>query len=315
MDTKKIHSDTQHKLLENGVDSLEALQALRHSDLVHFQLPLGQLRLLEKILGMGVDNASNVPLLAQSQGANTGDLCNQASSSVPGQSPQSSVLNTDMFLGMGSHGDQKAYHDIVDFLPKRSPYDVSSEGKSVIVQREDGTLFVDQHMSKDKSLDKVTWQQWGEANTLIMSKLMSEGVQPLEYMSYTTMIHQLAQKYDWISVLRFDREYRKKQANTGKKWGSDMPLLRDVTLIPKVALQPFHGSKTTFGKKNDAPSQGQRPPGGKKLQKPEFMPKYKLCKGFNESLCSYREKCKFQHFCSVPGCGSSSHGEVNHASN
>ena len=44
LDSKKLHVETQHKLLSNGVDSLEVLHALHQSDLVQFDLPLGQLR-------------------------------------------------------------------------------------------------------------------------------------------------------------------------------------------------------------------------------------------------------------------------------
>ena len=38
---------------------------------------------------------------------------------------------------------------------------------------------------------------------------------------------------EWLSVLKYDREYRRKQANSGRPWGSDMPVLRDVVLVPK----------------------------------------------------------------------------------
>ena len=38
--SKKVHVETQHKLLSSGVDLVEELQALHQSDLVQFELPL-----------------------------------------------------------------------------------------------------------------------------------------------------------------------------------------------------------------------------------------------------------------------------------
>ena len=63
LDSTKLHVETQHKLLSNTVNLVEALHALHQSDLVQFDLPLGQLRLLQKLLGMGEGNASNTSFL------------------------------------------------------------------------------------------------------------------------------------------------------------------------------------------------------------------------------------------------------------
>ena len=69
-----------------------------------------------------------------------------------------------------------------------------------------------------------------------MARLISGGTNPRAYMAYTAMISQLAQKYKWASVIRFDREYRQLQANIGFMWGKDFASLRDCHLIP---LTPF----------------------------------------------------------------------------
>ena len=79
----------------------------------------------------------------------------QATTSGPSQ--ESGVLNTDLFWGMGLHGMQTPYYDIVDFLPKRSLYDPSPDGKTIIIQRDDGSLIVEPNMAKEKALEKVTY--------------------------------------------------------------------------------------------------------------------------------------------------------------
>ena len=43
----------------------------------------------------------------------------------------------------------------------------------------------------------------------------------LDYIAYLTTF---AQAFRWESVLRYDTEYRKRQADMGYKWGADSPL-------------------------------------------------------------------------------------------
>ena len=89
-----------------------------------------------------------------------------------------------------------------------------------------------------------------------------------------------------------------------------MPVLRDVTLVPKVFVKQSvrEGSKFASGKKGGKPStSGKQKTGGKKVSKPEYQAKYKMCHLFNEGACNYGDKCKFRHLCS--GCGSKSHNE------
>ena len=212
LDGMKLNIATQTILLTNGVDSQEALGALHVSDLGDLGLTLGQRRLLERVLaGYSADGTTPV---SQAPASVTVPLEQCEIGASKPESDASGELNMDVFLGFGIHRAQKAYHDIVDFLPKCSPYDPSPDAKTVIVQKEDGSLVVEPNVAREKALEKVSWQQWSEANLQIMSLLMSQGVNPRQYMTYTVIITQLAQKYEWFSVLKYDREYRKKQANS-----------------------------------------------------------------------------------------------------
>ena len=151
LDGQKINAVTQHRLLSNGVDSIQALAALHVEDLLLLQLPLGHCRLLEKILSLGentqlpqvhntqLPRAHNTVQSHQGESLFTGSV---PTPPPPQENTQPGLVNTDIFLGMGAHGSQKPYYDIMDFLPKRSPYDTSPDGNTVIVQRGDGSLVV-----------------------------------------------------------------------------------------------------------------------------------------------------------------------------
>ena len=325
LEQNKLNTDTFEKLLHNGVDCVEVLQSLIPEDLITLRLSLGQRRKLESILfgssiGPSGDGESQGNQTKQTGGGHQlGNL--GAATQIPALSERDQAsdapggLDSDIFVGMGIHGSQKPYYDIVDYLPNRSPYDINNDRTALILQREDGVLYADPGMGKEKSLDKISWQQWSEANTHTMARLLADGVPAGVYMKYTIMIIQLAQKYEWTSVLKFDREYRKKQANTGKQWGEDMAVLRDVTLVPKGQGYKNHGANQASnptggkssknsrnkGRQGQNQNRSQRPP-----PKPEYHDKYKICRYFNEGECRFTN-CKFSHTCA--GCGAHSHGE------
>ena len=87
---------------------------------------------------------------------------------------------------------------------------------------------------KKPKLENLTLSQWSIANLAILYKLTSEGklVGPalMDYLSYTTKIYQLVQKYSLNSVLLYDREYRQLQANIGFRWGIDVQHLHMLHL-------------------------------------------------------------------------------------
>ena len=186
------------------------------------------------------------------------------------------------------------------------------------VTNEDGFMRLDMSGGKKVSLKDVSLFQWTEANTLIMARLVASGVKPRDYMAYTVHISQLAQKYQWWSVLLYDRDYRQMQANKKFSWGTDFPALRDVNLVPKERKQVGFGQGR---KKND-----QKNFGGKQSVDQTFRSGQKftgnrpktsdgesrapvVCRDFNFRECE-RKFCRYLHVCGR--CRSSDHGEKNH---
>ena len=69
------------------------------------------------------------------------------------------------------------------------------------------------------------------------------GTSLIDYLSYTTKIYQLVQRFSLVSVLilLYDREYRKLQSSMGYRWGTDIQHIipcfssLEINQLPKVA--------------------------------------------------------------------------------
>ena len=83
-------------------------------------------------------------------------------------------------------------------------------------------------------LENLTLSQWSIANLAILYKLVGEnrlGADAmLDYLSYTTKVYQLVQRFNLPSVLLYDREYRKLQATMKFRWGTDVQHLHTLCL-------------------------------------------------------------------------------------
>ena len=88
---------------------------------------------------------------------------------------------------------------------------------------------------KKPRLENVSLALWTVANLAILygeSKLSGDAI--LDYLSYTTKICQLVQRYNLVSVLLYDREYRKLQCARNFNWDTDVPHLHSVYLQPWI---------------------------------------------------------------------------------
>jgi len=136
-------------------------------------------------------------------------------------------------------------------------------------------------------------EKWSVANLAILSRLQDEGtldaISTLDYLSYTTRIYQLLQRYDQVSVYLYDREYRRLQAQMGFRWGTEMSHLHTVWLKeqgPRASNNAV-GAPTSKNAKPKGPTTGD----GRTI-----------CKLFNSKPgCTFTD-CKFAHVCSRPGC-------------
>lgn len=94
---------------------------------------------------------------------------------------------------------------------------------------------------KKPKLENVTLAQWSVANLAILYRLVSEprlhAGNILDYLSCTTKVCQLVQRYTLVSVLLNDREYRQLQARHEFRWGTDVPHFHTIHLQPRTKRQ------------------------------------------------------------------------------
>jgi len=196
-------------------------------------------------------------------------------------------------------GRSCAYYDVVDFIGR----DMVEE--EVVAGTTDGNRIIVKSGVKPK-LESITLSQWSIGNLAILYKLLGEGklrdLGIIDYLSYTTQVYQLTQRFDNFSVYQYDREYRKLQAVHGFRWGTDIPHLHTMQLTPRV------------------PRSNLRPPGfapAKPAQRgvatgPVTADGRAICKMYNTYRgCSYSD-CKYVHCCSYKGC-SQTHPATYHS--
>lgn len=199
---------------------------------------------------------------------------------------------------------------IVDFLWQEPvpQYDTVSLGNNVEFR-----------IGKNKTLDKVTIEQWGYANTKIMESLLKskELSDPKPYLKYTADIFRLASKHVWFTVLLYDKEYRESQAAEGFTWGTYRQDLRDFNLILKqnnpttkalgeaTGHVPTASGNQTFGKNHVNKSTNRR-------RGPFTTSGQEICRNYNNDGCS-RVGCRMIHCCAL--CMSPSHSAQQHGQN
>ena len=205
-----------------------------------------------------------------------------------------------IYLSSAANGKSASVHyDIVDFVS-------GNVEEEIIVGGSGSHQVVVKSGPKKPKLENVSLAQWTVANLAILyklkgdAKLTGEGV--FDYLSYTTKVCQLVQRYNLVSVLLYDREYRKLQCSHEFRWGTDVPHLHSVYLQPRVPRQG-----------NGAPKGGNslRP---QSTYSPLTLDGKVICKLFNtKGGCHFKEACRFVHQCSHPGCHLL-HSAVTHAS-
>jgi hypothetical protein len=125
-----------------------------------------------------------------------------------------------------------------------------------------------------------------------MDKLVQEGFLgskgAREYLNFIYIINELAMRYQWVSVLLYDREYRVLQARHGFSWGQPVDHLTKVFLKERTYSQGILENTRTNGGKAASNNSTRKPT-------------VDLCMKYNTGTCTYNP-CKFVHLCSMPGC-------------
>ena len=195
-----------------------------------------------------------------------------------------------IFLESAASGKSAPTHyDITDFI--------SNTVEEEIVVGGNGTqqVIVKSGPRKPK-LENVTLAQWSVANLAILYKLVAESKlhagNLLDYLSYTTKICQLVQRFTLISVLMYDREYRQLQARHDFRWVTDVPHFHTIHLQPRMtrSYQPAPGKPNGGVQRNTPPTS------------PMTLDGKVICKLYNSrNGCHYKD-CRFVHQCSHSGC-------------
>ena len=187
-------------------------------------------------------------------------------------------------LMMRMQGKHISYHDVTDFVPG-----FLVEKERLTLPGSDGKVIFETG-PKRPALHKITLAQWNCANARIQDTVILEGSLNInsisDYLAYTQKVNRMQERFEWETVLLFDREYRQLQASVGMRWGVDVRHLSDIHLREKVAGLSQGQSRRDRQNKGKAKNNAVDPKSGKEL-----------CLNFNRGQCLYNN-CKFVHVCS-----------------
>ncbi|CAC5397416.1 unnamed protein product [Mytilus coruscus] len=105
----------------------------------------------------------------------------------------------------------------------------------------------------------------------------------------------LITSHDMVSVFFYDREYRRLQSMHRFRWGTDIPHIQMVYLKPRAAQYPQQTN--TQPKGSGASTRGARNYASHTSSGKE------ICRKFNSRYGCTLASCKFEHACSIFGCG------------
>ena len=162
-----------------------------------------------------------------------------------GESAISREREADIFLRPASvststHGKPLR---IIDYVSRLMP----QEDRRVLSTADGQSSLILDCGSKKPKLESVSISQWSIANLRIFNELLTRGSlsTPLsmrEYLSYCIKVLELASKYTWQSILKYDDEFRVVQAIYGYAWSQDHYHLHEVILRPLSSGAPGAGA-------------------------------------------------------------------------
>ena len=125
---------------------------------------------------------------------------------------------------------------IFQFLPDKVKDRIqrSRRDRFVISQNTEGGFAFE---ARDPDTFAISPSEWNAANIRILGHLLGTGDLPRDqtefYLAYTAQINDMAEVYEWPSILTFDARYRELQAEHGFKWGDLRMAAHSTVLLPK----------------------------------------------------------------------------------
>ena len=290
-----------NKLVSNGFVQWKVMKLLSENDIREIEIqPLGQQKLLWDIITQRREINRNIltPITAPRSGSENPqpsppdteatrkqleELFRAIPSTAKDASPTTStrnVMSKDNPLFHLLPPAKTKYHQIVKFIHVRGEEEedeeeIFGEGKRKVVIT---------GKKKTRKLHDVTPMQWCGANVKIMAELLREGTlnntSIMDYLAYTAKIADLAEIYQWRSVLDYDDLYRQMQAQNDDRWGTESPHVHRICLR-------FKEKKATV------------------QEKTALDKSTRLCINYQFNKCTRGVACKFRHICSAPSCGKS----------
>lgn len=174
-------------------------------------------------------------------------------SGVPSQ-PQS-WRDPPIYLAAAASGKSNpTFYDITEFV-------TGNMEEEIVVGGNGAQQVVLKSVPKKPKIESVTLAQWSVANLAILYHLLKNGkldvTNILDYLSYTTKICKLVQRFNLVLVLLYDRDYRKLQSEHTFRWGTNVPHLQSVHLQARLPKQATSlNGKANIGGSQKTPPQG-----------------------------------------------------------
>ena len=263
-------------------------------------------------VGMGASadsgiQSSSLPSLVGIQASGMSAASNMAAPMISTGPTMATWNDPQLHITTAAGKAPSSFLDITDYVSV-----AGATHEEVIVDTDRGPQLIFRSGARKPKLESVSIPQWSVANLAILHTLMKDLSYDMndvtDYLSYTTHICQLFQRFHTVSVLFYDREYRKAQAQHRFRWGTEMPHLQICFLHSKS----WGNGKQQGGPQRSSNGQGGSSSVGNQHKKgPVTTDGKEICRLFNSVKgCSYNN-CRYQHVCSVPSCGDK-HSAVHH---
>lgn len=122
---------------------------------------------------------------------------------------------------------------IANYLPEKVKERIQRRRRDRLVfsQSEDGSIMF---KPAEEDMHAITMAEWGAANMRLLGDLLHTGELAYEdvdyYLSYTMQLYELAERFEWSSLMEFDSRYRELQAEHEFRWG-DMRFASQIHLL------------------------------------------------------------------------------------